>query len=201
MQTAEESRYGLQLLVGAAVLTAGLSLVATETWAQPIRARRMVVSVATAYEPCTAPDATADSTGVSACTAPLSADPVCRLGVRGRGKVQLRGIADDVKVLARLDGIDPACDGETLEFRMSFRVTSNDCSGQTCTLVDFVDQLVGSCDVSAGVCRLSTTLNGAVPDMVIPTQQTHIDFLGCDFKRTTGPSLPNRTFSCALMIP
>jgi len=106
-----------------------------------------------------------------------------------------------VKVLARMDSIDPACDGETLEFRMSFRVTSNDCSGQTCTLVDFVDQVMGSCEVSAGHCRLETTLNGAVPNLVVPTNESHVELLGCDFKRTTGPSLPNRTFSCGLMVP
>jgi hypothetical protein len=187
--------------MGAAAVALGLSLVGTDAVAELIRAKRKIVAITTAYEPCTAPDTTNDSTARPACTAPLAADPVCRLGVNGRGKVVLRGIPDDVKFLARMDAIDPACNGETLQVRMSFRVTSNDCSGQTCTMTDFVDQIMGTCEVSAGTCRLETTLNGAVPDLITPTNQTHIELQGCDLKRITGPSLPTRTFACGIMIP
>ena len=201
MRTARGWRYRGQLAVGALVLATGLGVGGNDAVAELIRAKRFLVSVTTAYEPCTAPDTTTDSTSTPACSAPLAADPVCRLGITGRGKVVLRAIPDDVKFLARIDAIDPACNGETLQVRMSFRVTSNDCSGQTCTLVDFADQLIGTCEVSSGMCKLQTTLNAALPNLVIPTNETHIELLGCDFKRTTGPSLPSRTFSCGIMIP
>ena len=201
MRTANGTRYRGRLALGALVLATGLALAGSSAIAEIIRAKRMIVAVTTAYEPCTAPTDTADSTGIQACPSPVPADAVCRLGTRGRGKVVLRAVPDDVKVLARMDAIDPACDGETLEVRMSFRVTSNDCAGQTCTLVDFVDQVMGTCDVSVGICRLDTTIKGAVPNLFVPTNQTHIDLLGCDFKRITGPSLPTRTFSCGLMVP
>jgi hypothetical protein len=187
--------------MGAVALATGLGLASTDAVAEIIRAKRYIVSATTAYRPCTAPDTTTDGTGTSACAAPLPADAVCRLGTKGRGKVVLRGVTDNIKMLARMDSIDPACNGETLQVRMSFRVTSNDCAGQTCTLVDFVDQVMGSCEVSAGICRLETTLNGAVPNLIVPTNETHVEVLGCDFKRITGPSLPTRTFTCGLMIP
>ena len=201
MRTANGTRYRGRLALGALVLATGLALAGSSAIAEIIRAKRMIVAVTTAYEPCTAPTVTTDCTGVSACLTPLAADSVCRLGTRGRGKVVLRATPDDVKVLARMDAIDPACNGETLQVRMSFRVTSNDCAGKTCTLVDFVDQVIGTCDVSGGICTLQTTMNGAVPNLFVPTNQTHIDLLGCDLKRITGPSLPTRTFSCGLMVP
>jgi hypothetical protein len=187
--------------MGAAALAVGLSLAGTDAVSEVIRAKRLVVSVTTAHEPCSAPDTTSGGTGTPACTAPLPADPVCRLGLRGRGKVVLRGVQGDVNMLARMDSIDPACEGETLQVRMSFRVTANDCAGQTCTLVDFVDHVMGNCEVSGGTCRLQTTLNTAIPDLVVTTNESHVELLGCDFKRTTGPSLPTRTFACGIMIP
>ncbi len=201
MRIAEESRYGNRLAMAAIVAVAGLAWAGTEAGAQVIRANRLVVHVTTAYDPCTAPDTVTDGTGTPACTAPLASDAACRLGVRGRGKVQLRANADDTKVLARMEGVDPACEGEDLQFRMSFRVTSNDCGGLTCTSTDFVDQVMGTCQVSSGNCKLVTTLNSALPNLITPTNQTHVEVLGCDFKRTTGPSLPARTFACGIMVP
>jgi hypothetical protein len=181
-----------------------MACVGSDAFGAPIRAWRAGFHVMKAYDECTAPDTTGDSTGLPACSTPTPppSDSVCKLDVVGKGRVFLVAQSDDVRVKAWILGINAACNGEMLDLRMSLRVTANDCAGLRCTLADLTDTVLGSCEVTDGKCKIVTTLNTALPGLVRPNKETHIDVLGCDLKRTTGPSLPpNRTFACGLAIP
>lgn len=183
-------------------IVVGLTGVTSEALAgTPIRARRMLMHVTTAYDVCTVPDTTSDSTGGPACLAPVQGDPICKFDVRGRGKVKLAARPDDVRFIASLKGIDGACEGETLQVRMSFRITSDDCGNQACTLADVVNTPIATCKVSAGKCAASGLVNPAISGLIGPDKETFVQVLGCDFKRTTGVSIPNTTFACGLMVP
>ncbi len=165
----------------------------------------MVVHVMTAYDRCTASD-TQSTSGFDACFAAAPADPVCRFATHGRGKVSLAVTSEDVRVLGVVYGVDAACEGQRLDLRLSLRVTTNDCPpgaspGDTCTLVDLVDASMGECQISAGICRLNTTLNSRIPGLIQENSRTHLRVEGCSFVRTTGTALPTSTFDCGIMVP
>jgi hypothetical protein len=165
----------------------------------------MVVHVTTAYDECTPPD-TNSTSGFGACTALAPADPLCRFGVRGRGKVGMSVRPDDIRVNGSLRGIDPACEGQRLQLQMTLRATSNDCPpgavpGNTCTMTEMVDVPIVECQVSGGSCKFDANINTAIPDLIRENNRTHLHLLGCAFVRTTGAALPNSTFRCGLMVP
>lgn len=179
----------------------GLSLTYEALAGAPIRARRMLMHVTTAYDACTVTDTTSDSTGGAACLAPVQSDAFCKFDTRGRGKLKLTSRPDNVRWLTSLKGIDGACEGETLEILVSLRITSDDCGGQACTLPDLIDTVVGQCVIQNNTCISSGTLNAAISNIIVENKETFIKILGCGLRRSTGPNLPTATFACGLMIP
>ena len=202
MSEARKWQRGGQMVAAAFILITGLVIPAGEAGAL-IRARRVLMHVLPAFEQCTAPNDTTESSGIMACVNPPAADLNCQFDTRGRGKVKMSARPDDVRILGALQGIDPACNGMTLELRITARVTTNDCSGGLqCTLEDLVDYPVGTCQVNAGRCQLDAMLNSVVPGGLFgENDDTHIEILGCGFTRIDGPNLPVRTFSCGLAMP
>jgi hypothetical protein len=193
-----------QVLVALAVL-AGIGVAGRAAFAVVVTAKIMKVDVTTAYAPCTASN-TSSNSGFNACLSPQLADPLCKFTVRGKGKVRLIALHDNVNVFGIVSGIEPGCEGQTLNLISSFRVSIDDCPpatspSQSCTLVDFVDYPLGTCTVQNGICQVLTTLNTAAPGLVGLEKHAGIELMGCGFKRTSGTSLPARTFDCGIKVP
>jgi hypothetical protein len=111
-----------------------------------------------------------------------------------------------VSLYGSVKGIEPACTGQMLTLLVSMRITTDDCPpgvspSQACTLVDIVDQPLGSCQVVNGNCKILGTLNEAAAGLVGLDRRTDIELMGCGFKRTSGAGLPGRTFSCGIRVP
>jgi len=133
-----------------AVITSMIVLGAAPADAMALKAKKLGGSFVTAYEECTTPDTVTD-TGIPACTA-VRSDPVCGFGPGGGvGKFKLisKPNVRDVKLKAKLKDLDPACQGETLSFAISQRLTGAECAGSLCTLEDFATGRVAECVVDA----------------------------------------------------
>jgi len=157
-----------------------------------------------AYNACTTPDSQTNS-GFDACVSSLSlADNVCKMTNRGKGRIKLRATHTDVNVIGEIRGIEDICESQTLALMLSLRVTTDDCGApppSSCTLVDLVDYKVGECQVVNGTCKIVTTIDTRIPNLILEARKTHIELLGCGYVRTTGTALPTRTFSCGLLVP
>jgi hypothetical protein len=145
------------------ILTAtllGVGLAASPVLAfhnQPFKGKNFKVNLMTAYEPCTAPDTVTDD-GVSACSTLQRSDPLCGFG-GGQGKVQLKSLTvGNIAFRIKLNGVDDPCDGETINFFLSFRKTGHHCAGASCTTVDVIDYPLGACFVTRNVCKASGAL-------------------------------------------
>jgi hypothetical protein len=123
---------------------------------------------------------------------------------RGRGRVKLRATHTDVRVVGEIRGIEETCSNQSLDLTLSLRITTDDCGGppaSRCTLVDLVDYPIGSCQVYNGTCKIATTINTAINNLIMEGKKTHLEVLGCGYVRTTGSDLPARTFGCGLVVP
>jgi hypothetical protein len=200
------SRVRRSLIAGGLAVMAGVGLSGRVVQASPITAKVIKIDVTNAFNPCTASDTTTGSGGFNACLNPTLADSLCTFKATGKGKVKLIAEHGDVFVYGALTDLTPACEGQMLEMDLSARLTTDDCPpaaspAQACTLVDFTDHALGTCQVSNGRCRLVTSLNATISQLIEQDHRTHIEFNGCSFKRITGGSLPTRTFSCGIAVP
>lgn len=143
-------------------MTAALGLlVASQAMAlhnQPDKGKNFKVNLMTAYEPCTSPDTVTDD-AVPACSTLQRSDPTCGF-VGGQGKVQLKSLTvGNQAYRIKMNGLDVACSGQTLNFFISYRKTGHLCAGTACTTEDVVAHPLGSCSVSDnGVCKVNGSL-------------------------------------------
>jgi hypothetical protein len=193
------------LIVGLAAL-AGVGLLVTGAHAQGLVQKTFKSDVVTAWQGCTPPGTSSSNSGFVACLNPQLADPLCKFSSRGKGRVRLIARTDNVSLYGSVKGIEPACTGQMLTLLVSMRITTDDCPpgvspSQACTLVDIVDQPLGTCQVVNGNCKILGTLNEAAAGLVGLDKRTDIELMGCGFKRTSGAGLPARTFSCGIRVP
>jgi hypothetical protein len=121
---------------------------------EPRRASRFRADLVTAYEPCTAPNATADESGRAACVPPVRSDPVCGFGRRGSGVVKLAVRGSKLAISVRMRGLDAGCEGAFLNLGMTLQPTTHDCAGAACTVAPLRPSWHG-CPVRNGRCALS----------------------------------------------
>jgi hypothetical protein len=151
-----------QLVVGVIVSAAGVCLLANSANAQfnrPGQAKSIKGNILTAYAPCTAPDTTT-ADGLPACSTPVRSDPTCGFGLlngqpHGKGQVQVKTVPGrGWSVKLKLLGLEPACEGHQMTFRLSYRTTAKTCGGTFCTAADQT-VTVSSCTVERSVCKIN----------------------------------------------
>jgi len=153
---------------------------------EPAKASKASFELVNAYAPCFAPNTVTQTGGFPAC-APAVPDggSGCAFGATGQGKLTLAKTGNatsgtqDLKVSVAAKGLNAACEGLTLEVRLSFRLTTDDCPAGSCTAPDLQDYGVfgGSCTVVGGQCKIKTTL---IPGLIATNgKNAGIEILGC----------------------
>ena len=118
-----------------------------------------------AYEECTAPNTTADTSHQAACNPPVLSDPTCTFLHDGHGHVRIAGGRGRIAFALTLKGLSSGCgEGDNMGVVVRYRVTSKDCGGSACTLSDLSVGITG-CHVSHGSCvfRASDPFNNLNP--------------------------------------
>jgi hypothetical protein len=155
---------------------------------QPFKGKSFKINVVTAYEPCTAPD-TLTNDGQPACSVPVRSDPGCGFG-GGQGKIQLKSLTvGNTGFRVKLNGLDPPCENQVINFVISFRKTGHHCNGASCTMVDVIDHPFSACSVINGVCKD----NGA---LFLPGGA---DIGQIEIIEVRGERLGNRTFATGVI--
>jgi hypothetical protein len=151
-----------RIVISAAFLAAAALLASSPAQAlhnQPFKGKNFKVNLATSYAECTAPDTTTDD-GVDACSTLVRTDPTCGF-FGGQGKVQLKSLTVGNQAFRiKMNGLEPACTGQTLNFFITYRKTGELCGGGlvSCTTENVTQQL-GACSVDPnGICKV----NGAI---------------------------------------
>jgi hypothetical protein len=143
-----------------ALTVAGSIIAATNAHAflnQPTKGKNFKVNLMTAYEPCTVPNAMTDD-GFDACTPPVRSNPTCGFD-GGLGKVQLKSLTvGNAAFRIKVTGLDNTCEGETVNFFITFRKTGVHCGLAECTMVTVVGQPLGSCSVQNSLCSTAGSL-------------------------------------------
>jgi len=143
-----------------ALVVAGLGVAATHADAflnQPTKGKNFKVNLMTAYEPCTSPNAMTDD-GFDACMPPVRSNPNCGFD-GGQGKVQLKALTvGNTDFRIKLQGLDTFCEGQTLNFFITFRKTGIHCGIGECTMVTVVGHPLGSCAVQNSQCKTNGQL-------------------------------------------
>ena len=188
---------GKLLLCGLVVLGIGGTALATHS--EPKVAKSLKTSLVKSYVPCTSPD-TVTSTNLPACETVVANDPTCDFGPKGSGTAAatvLTASVHDVQLKVSLKGLASNCEGQTLSGVVSVRVTVDDCTaGDSCTLPDFTDFVVGTCTVAKGACQIKGTVDAKTPGLLLTGRTTGIEILDCAVKNGAA-----RTFSCGLLVP
>jgi hypothetical protein len=193
------------LSVAAMMLSASIAL-AAPPYNAPKRAKQFKSAVVTAYQPCTTPNDTAlfdANGGLPACNPPVRVDPSCGFGPNGRGKIDLKMTSSPgwvatgyTYILTGLDlkGLEPACEGETLELTLRVRVTTDDSGaaqscglGGSCTIQDI--DVGETCLVVDGRCSNPLSADG----IGINSGATSVELIGCAVEHGGVPA-----FSCGL---
>ena len=168
----------------------------------PEEAEEFETSLIRAFAACTLENAndTTPNLGLPACSPSVPLDSVCGIDPNeGEGEVQLQVVTGDIEIDVEVEGLT-GCDGETLSFVATTRVTTDGCSsGADCTAID-VSLPAGSCVVSGGECEISTTVNSEIPGALVAGNNAGLEILGCGLVRTTGPGAPAQTLSCGLLV-
>jgi hypothetical protein len=159
--------------------------IALATHPEPKKANKAQFELVNGYRECTAPNTTMDSNSFPAC-APVSPGGFCQFGPSGSGKLTIQKIGSassgtqDLKLTVTATGLGPSCENDSLEIVLSYRLTSDDCAGDSCTAPDYLDLELGSCTVTGGKCKINTTLNTAVPGLIPSNgKNAGIEILGC----------------------
>jgi hypothetical protein len=127
----------------------------------PAKAVSLKASLVQGYPECTTPNVMT-SGGRPACLATDELDPGCVFGSKGVGSLAATISKTNVKLSAKLKGIDPLCEGATLTPSLTVRTTTDDCPDEHCTVMDY--QLTGaSCVVKKGKCSATTSIPTGYP--------------------------------------
>ena len=170
---------GLTVAAGALALSVAI---AHATHNVPKDAKKIVGVFVKAVAECVPPSAdTSTSNGFPACSGVVYPDPTCTFGSYGKGKYLARynalgpdrisGTTDDgdMDLQVSLVGLEgPSCPGQTLTLAMTWRIASDDCGGNPCTVYDIDPLNLTTCTVdSTGKCKLKTTVNTALPGVLL----------------------------------
>lgn len=196
-------RYLLAIGVLGAVIGGGLviSAVASAGHNEPKEATEGKTSLVRAFASCTLPNDATPNLGLPACTPSVPLDSVCGIDpFDGVGEVLVQSIGGDVKIQAVADKLTVGCEGETLGFVATVRMTTDGCTaGADCTAVDLTLP-IGSCAVSGGKCEIDTTVNTVIPGTFVGGNNLGLEILGCGLVRTTGAGAPAQTLSCGILV-
>ncbi len=155
-------------------------------------------------EACTATNTTLPGPqSLSGCDPVVPADDVCKFTAKGFGKVKLK-TKDDMKILVKLKGLEPACDGETLCLTADMVWTQDGCSsGGSCTSESREDLPLGAscCIATFGQCKIKTTLTTALlPEAVVPGNRTEYTLGEVSINRV-GDFTPAPAFRAGVLVP
>ena len=199
---------GRIVLAALALLAVHERAMATHGDNAPKRAGKMVMALVQGQATCLAPNDSAGAvTAYPACHPAVPADSLCGFTSSGIGKMSLLAGRSDVRVKVRVVGLAPTCNGQTLCAIATLRLTTDDCtSGDAagCTSLDTFDApLAGCCTVTAGMCRIATSLNDAVAGSVTGGNAATYEIRGCGLSRiTAGPEPPlGPALRCGLLVP
>jgi hypothetical protein len=156
----------------------------------PAAAKKINASLVQNYAACVAPDTTTGG-GTPACAGTTPVDTLCTFPGTGNGKVTLSIGGTAIKAKAKLQGLAPTCEGQTLSVQLGVRVTTDDCPGDHCTVADQA-LTAGSCTVSGGKCAI----NGEVSSGYPAGENSGIQIVTCSVGRTGVNS-----FACGLFVP
>lgn len=175
---------------------------------EPATAKRLSVTLVQAYRSCPSPDppgSTPDTTylGISGCTSPTPLDSVCAFATGGSGVAKARvveGPVHDIRLVAKVKGLNLACEDAHLKGFVLVRVTLDNCDAGPCTLQDIMLD-IGACTVTGGVCHVNSSINESSLVPILGTGgRTGIEIIGCGVRRDTVDG-PVTTFSCGLFVP
>ncbi len=200
--------YRLSIGVLGGVIAGGLLIsgVALAGHNEPKEAKELKTSLVRAFDSCPnatvpIPNDTTPNLGLPACSPSVPLDSVCGIDpVDGFGEVLTQSLVGDVKVQVVADKLTAGCEGETLAFVATTRITTDGCtSGGDCTAID-VTLPVGSCVVSGGKCEIDTTVNSEIPGSLVVGNTVGFEVFGCGLVRTTGAGAPAQTLSCGILV-
>ena len=128
----------------------------------PTKAKQLKSSLVQNYAACNVPDTVTLTGGLPACGGdPNPIDTVCTFGTGSSdGSLTAKISGSGIQVKAKLKGLAPACDGQTLTVALGVRTTTDDCAGSHCVVAD---QALsgGTCTVADGRCTIATTIRGS----------------------------------------
>jgi hypothetical protein len=196
-----------RLVRNPAAIVCGL-LIATQAAAIPIlpaKAKTAKGEFVTAYVECvTNGTSTNGPFATAACAPALVENPSCGFGPKGRGRWSLTVKGTDVQAKATITGLDAGCEGETLDLRIGLRITTDDSPGGDVTAKDrdVFPVTFGSCTVTAGACKLSSSFEttlGAGPDGFKDGKVYGVEILNVDMWHVVG-AVSIRTLASGLRI-
>lgn len=136
----------------------------------PKKANKLIITMVEGVQACTvANTSTGGVINLPACDA-QPADSLCEFTtkngkLRGLGMAKAIARKGDIFLNVKVNGINDACNGESLCTVANFRATQNNCSNSAaCTTTDQVDFPLGlsCCTVDKGKCRIKTSVNEAL---------------------------------------
>lgn len=124
----------------------------------------------------------------AACDPVVPADTVCVFGPKGKGAVAAKA-KTDVAVQAKLGGLDPACNGESLCAVASVRTTVDNCqSTNSCSTITQADLPLGIACATAdkGKWKFKGTIGQTLPGALTNGNRTEITIGEIGLRRTGG---------------
>ena len=185
----------------------GLLLIASQSAAAPLvpsKAKTMKGEFVTAYLECVTSNSSTNAPfTTAACAPPLTENPSCGYGAKGRGRWTLTVKGTDVQARATITGLDAGCEGETLDLRVGLRITTDDSASGDVTAKDrdVLPVTFGSCTVTGGVCKLTSTFETTLgsPDALKTGHVFGVEILSVVLWRVAG-AISLRTLASGLRV-
>ena len=158
----------------------------------PTKAKQIKASLVQNYAACTTPDTATINGGLPACGGdPDPIDTVCTFGTGSSDGSLAAKIKDQgIQVKAKLKGLAPACDGQTLTVALGVRTTTDDCLSGHCVVTD--ETLTGgTCTVAGGRC----TISAIIPTSYPAGAGSEMTVLTCGVNHG-----PLASFACGIMV-
>jgi hypothetical protein len=176
---------------------------------QPANANKAQFALVNGYDPCSSPNTNLLANGAGACAPPV-ASGACGFGNDGSGKMVFKKIGsaaqgtEDLLMTAVAQGLNDSCEGLSLWFQLSFRLSTNDCPLGSCTELDILDQHFASapCVVRAGKCKIRTTINTAIPGytFIANGKNSGIQILACGLHSSASSLFNAADLACGVLL-
>ncbi len=167
------------------------------------KAGKYQATIVQGVEACSAALANTTAPGIlstPACDPVVPSDSGCVFGAKGKGKVAAKS-KTDIAVQAKLGGLDATCDGETVCAFASVRTSTNNCASTgDCSTVPQPDLALGAscCTIAKGKCKIKTSINVALPGVLVTGNTTEF-ILGEIALGRTGQ--PGKAFRAGILLP